>query len=86
LRVARGIQNKVLEAMAMGVPVVASPAALAGLEDDPGDGARRASDPLSFVRELDSLITDPAGAGAARRRARLRRALPPLGGARHAPR
>ena len=59
LRVARGIQNKVLEAMAMGVPVVASPAALAGLEDDPGDGARRASDPLSFVRELDSLITDP---------------------------
>ena len=32
LQIARGIQNKVLEAMAMGVPVVASPGALAGLD------------------------------------------------------
>jgi len=31
LRLARGLQNKVLEAMAMGKPVVASPQALAGL-------------------------------------------------------
>jgi len=31
LRVARGIQNKVLEAMAMGRPIVASPAALEGI-------------------------------------------------------
>lgn len=32
LKIARGIQNKVLEAMAMGKPVVASPEALYGLE------------------------------------------------------
>lgn len=36
LRVARGIQNKVLEAMAMAIPVVATPAAVAGIEyNDP---------------------------------------------------
>lgn len=33
LRLARGIQNKVLEAMSMGLPVVASPAAAEGLEE-----------------------------------------------------
>lgn len=32
LRIARGIQNKVLEAMAMGKPVLASPAAVEGIE------------------------------------------------------
>jgi sugar transferase (PEP-CTERM/EpsH1 system associated) len=37
LRVARGVQNKVLEAMAMGLPVVASSAAAAGIEGRAGD-------------------------------------------------
>ena len=60
LRVARGIQNKVLEAMAMGVPVVATSAALAGLAADPADGARRADDADAFVREVHALVTDPA--------------------------
>ena len=32
LRIARGIQNKVLEALAMGLPVIATPAAMEGLE------------------------------------------------------
>lgn len=36
LRVARGIQNKVLEAMAMGRPVVASPQAFEGVRATPG--------------------------------------------------
>lgn len=36
LRIARGIQNKVLEAMAMARPVVASPAAFEGIEAQPG--------------------------------------------------
>src|SRR5690606_35495544 len=31
LRIARGMQNKVLECMAMGIPVVASPRVVAGL-------------------------------------------------------
>ena len=36
LRIARGIQNKVLEAMAMATPVVVSPQALEGIEAEPG--------------------------------------------------
>ncbi len=36
LRVARGVQNKVLEAMAMGVPVVCTPAAAEGIEAEAG--------------------------------------------------
>jgi glycosyltransferase involved in cell wall biosynthesis len=36
LRIARGIQNKLLEAMAMARPVVASPAAFEGIEAEPG--------------------------------------------------
>lgn len=35
LRIARGIQNKVLEAMAMGKPVLASPAAMEGIAVEP---------------------------------------------------
>ncbi len=38
LKLARGIQNKVLEAMAMGVPVLASPAAAQGIDAAPDDG------------------------------------------------
>jgi hypothetical protein len=36
LRIARGIQNKVLEAMAMATPVVVSPQALEGIDAEPG--------------------------------------------------
>ena len=36
MRIARGIQNKVLEAMAMEVPVVATPQAMEGLDDHSG--------------------------------------------------
>ena len=36
LRIARGIQNKVLEAMAMGKRILASPAALEGIDGEPG--------------------------------------------------
>lgn len=36
LRIARGVQNKVLEALAMGCPVVATPQALDGLRADSG--------------------------------------------------
>jgi glycosyltransferase involved in cell wall biosynthesis len=36
LRVARGIQNKVLEAMAMALPVVVTPQALEGVKAEPG--------------------------------------------------
>ena len=36
LRIARGVQNKVLEAMAMARPVVASPGAFEGIDAEPG--------------------------------------------------
>ncbi len=55
LRIARGIQNKVLEAMAMARPVVASPAAFEGIEAEAGrdlivaDGAEAMA---AAVREL----------------------------------
>jgi glycosyltransferase involved in cell wall biosynthesis len=53
LRIARGIQNKVLEAMAMARPVVASPAAFEGIEAEPGkhllvtDGAEAMAEAIS---------------------------------------
>lgn len=58
LRVARGIQNKVLEAMAMGQPVVASPQALEGIElpaDDLALAPRTADD---WVTTLGDLLND----------------------------
>ncbi|HHC71680.1 MAG TPA: TIGR03087 family PEP-CTERM/XrtA system glycosyltransferase [Thiotrichales bacterium] len=48
LRVARGIQNKVLEAMAMGRPVLATPAAYEGIRD----GGRFSSLTADTPREL----------------------------------
>lgn len=50
LRIARGIQNKVLEAMAMGKPVLATPEALEGIDDaDPDRDIIVATDPKSFA-------------------------------------
>lgn len=49
LRVARGIQNKVLEAMAMGKPVVASAACAAALSARPGTDLAVASDGAGFA-------------------------------------
>ena len=55
LRIARGIQNKVLEAMAMGRPVVASPQAFEGVRAVPGqdllvaDGADATADRIAEV-------------------------------------
>lgn len=59
-RAARGIQNKVIEAMAMGVPVVGTSVALEGLELTDEDGARRADDPETFAREITALLQDPS--------------------------
>ncbi len=44
LRIARGVQNKVLEAMALGQPVVATPQALEGLTARPGEDLLLADD------------------------------------------
>jgi glycosyltransferase involved in cell wall biosynthesis len=55
LRMARGIQNKVLEAMAMGRPVVASPQAFEGIRAEAGthllvaDGAEQTARAVAGV-------------------------------------
>lgn len=52
LRVARGIQNKVLEAMAMARPVVATPACAGALSARPGIELEVASDPQVFASKV----------------------------------
>jgi sugar transferase (PEP-CTERM/EpsH1 system associated) len=58
LRVARGIQNKVLEAMAMARPVVATTAAATGLGVTPGEDIVIADDAAVMAQETLSLLGD----------------------------
>jgi sugar transferase (PEP-CTERM/EpsH1 system associated) len=58
LRLARGIQNKVLEAMALGRPVVAAPPALAALGTVPGRHLLRAATPDEWVEACCGLLAD----------------------------
>ena len=55
LQIARGLQNKVLEAMAMRRPVVATSAVAAGLRVDPGRNILVADDPETFARRITEL-------------------------------
>lgn len=59
LRIARGIQNKVLEALAMGRAVVASSASLEGLEVDVGIHLERADEPGEWIATIGSLLEHP---------------------------
>ncbi|HYW16248.1 MAG TPA: glycosyltransferase [Allosphingosinicella sp.] len=59
LRIARGIQNKVLEAMAMARPVVASPAAFEGIEAEPGRHLLVAAEPEAQAEAITGLLDDP---------------------------
>jgi sugar transferase (PEP-CTERM/EpsH1 system associated) len=56
LRIARGIQNKVLEAMAMARAVVVSPQALEGIEAEPGSELVLAEDAAAFVDAVATLL------------------------------
>lgn len=64
LRVARGIQNKILEAMAMARPVVASQACVEVIDSRPGEELVSAAEAADFVREIDALLRSPARAAA----------------------
>lgn len=64
LLIARGIQNKVLEAMAMAKPVVASPQAFEGIKAEPGRDLLVAEEAGQFAVAIQSLLIDPNRAGA----------------------
>jgi sugar transferase (PEP-CTERM/EpsH1 system associated) len=58
LRVARGIQNKVLEAMAMQMAVLVSPQALEGIDARPGTDLVLAGDAAEFADAACALLAD----------------------------
>jgi sugar transferase (PEP-CTERM/EpsH1 system associated) len=59
LWIARGTQNKVLEAMAAGVPVVATPASVQGIEATAGRDFREADGADEWVAAIADLIRRP---------------------------
>lgn len=59
LRIARGIQNKILEAMAMARPVVASSECAAAVDAVFGLELKTATTPTEFIAEIDALLQDP---------------------------
>ncbi|MES2176090.1 MAG: TIGR03087 family PEP-CTERM/XrtA system glycosyltransferase [Pseudomonadota bacterium] len=62
LRIARGIQNKVLEAMAMARPVVASPQAAEGIDASDEVHFLVAANPAEEAAKIVALLADPARA------------------------
>lgn len=70
LAVARGVQNKLLEAMAMARPVVASPEAAAGIRARPGEHLLLASEPAETAAAVLRLLDAPDAARELGRRAR----------------
>jgi glycosyltransferase involved in cell wall biosynthesis len=71
LRIARGIQNKILEAIAMGIPVVATPQAFEGIEAQPGrdlilgeNAEKIAESVIKLIKEV-SLRKSLSGSGRA---------------------
>lgn len=70
LRIARGIQNKVLEAMAMARPVVASAAAAEGIVARSGEHFIVTGDDAAMAQAVCGLATDPVRACALGKAAR----------------
>lgn len=60
LAIARGTQNKILEAMAMGVPVITSSVAAGGVDAEAGVHLKVADSPQSFARACLDLMAQPA--------------------------
>ncbi|MBT2186939.1 TIGR03087 family PEP-CTERM/XrtA system glycosyltransferase [Sphingobium nicotianae] len=72
LRIARGIQNKILEAMAMARPVIASTQAAEGIDAVEGRDLLVARDPDAEAGLVLDLLADPTRAAAIGRAARAR--------------
>ena len=59
LRIARGTQNKILEAMAMGIPVVCSSVAAGGVDAVPGEHIVTADSPDDMCNAILRILDDP---------------------------
>lgn len=59
LAIARGTQNKILEAMAMGVPVVCSETAAGGVDAEPGAHLLTAASPSQYAEQILSILGNP---------------------------
>ena len=59
LRMARGTQNKILESMAIGIPVVTTPAAAKGIQATPGVHILVAEDPDRFAGQVVEVLKNP---------------------------
>ena len=62
LRVARGIQNKVLEGLAMARPTVVTPAALEGIAATPGQELLLGEDAVGLAAAVSQVLDDPQAA------------------------
>ena len=69
LRIARGIQNKVLEAMSMAQTVVVSPQALEGIKAEPGRDLLLADGAIAFANAVNGALAAPSPAMGAQARA-----------------
>ena len=72
LRIARGVQNKVLEAMSMQKTVLASPQALEGISAAVGLEVLQASNAPGFIEQISRQLTEPVNLGPAARQRVLR--------------
>ena len=70
LRIARGVQNKVLEALAMGRPTIVSPEALTGIGTPGATPVIVADNAEAWVNACLRVLDNPASAAALGRRAR----------------
>ncbi len=64
LRLARGIQNKILEAMAMARPVVAARSCVEAIAAEEGAELLAADAAADYVAQLERLLAEPARAAA----------------------
>lgn len=60
LRLGGGTRLKIIEAMAMGLPVVSTTVGAEGLDICPGENILIADDPVTFAQQTQRLLADPA--------------------------
>ena len=59
LNIARGTQNKILESLSMGIPVVSSPEAAKGIDAIPGQHLLVAASPEEYRDAILALLSNP---------------------------